>query len=695
MSLLESLKTVPFLRFVIPFAGGIYCSDFSDKSSIGFFFLVYGGLFGLLIIVLLSRSIYKQFSLRWLSGSLVFLFLFTFGLLLGNMSQPTKSIRQYNVHAFAEVREAFPTSSGYWRLVVQPLEISCKDSFPLRRSDLWQITLESADSSSQMPVAQGNLIRFSTRLNGTYYEKGNPHAFNYDRYLFRRGISFTGFVESDNYQVVERKNRVDLSHTLARIRQNVIEIYRRNNIEEQPLQVLSALTLGMRHSLDKEIKDWFVHSGVIHVLAVSGLHVGIIFLALNYVLGIFLPQGSLIRGVIATAGLFFYALITGGSPSVYRAAIMLSVIQFGNSQGRKGNIYNLLCLSAFIILMMEPYSLFYVGFWLSHLAVAGIATFYPLFHKYYAARNIFIRRVGDLISVTVAAQLGTFPLSLHVFEAFPVWFLLSNCIILPLMAPILILSILLVITSGNIFFSSVFSGALNDILTFMIEMIRWLDGLPHAYVTGLRTGTIGMVLIYLFLASTAGWFYLRKKEFFLASLSFLVGAVCSINLEFLLRRTTSAFAVFNSYRESYIGIIHEGKGMLYYNAPSNNNAEFVSGGFFAKYAIDYQKKPLLRDGEMANFTVFPTAEGVYLGLGDVDVSEIRVIPERMNEIKGVVLFGEPSGDVSSFIEKIGCRRLIVAGGTPAWIIRKWNDQLKRKNVYIHVVWEDGAYLEFY
>ena len=694
MSLLDYLKAVPFLRIVVPFGVGVYYSDFWDNGVwVLFVFASFAFLF--LLLFLFNPNFYKKFSLRWLSGGTLIIFLFCFGLLWGYMSQPVKSDNQFEVIARAEVKEVYATSSGFLRLVVLPLEIRSNDSIPFRPSDLWQLTVEPVDSFSWNPVIPGSIIQFYTRLNGTFYENGNPETFTYGRYLSRQGISFSGFVDGVDFEVVGRKKHGGMKSGLADIRSKVYEIFKKYCTEEQSLQVLSALTLGMRHRLDYQVKEWFVRSGVIHVLAVSGLHVGIVFFILNYIFAIPFPGKNLIRLVLVVGGLFFYALLTGGSPSVYRASIMLSVIQVGKVLGRHGNIYNLLCLSAFIILLIEPLSLFNVGFWLSHLAVAGIVTFFPVFQKFYADRNLFVRRFCDLIAVSLAAQLGTFPVSLHVFRAFPTWFLLSNFFILPLVGPILILSLLLILFSGSPFLSMVVSGALNDLLTFMIEMIQWINGLPMAYESGLRIGAIAMVLIYFFMGSITGWMYFKKRRLFFASMVFGLLIVISLNVEYLLKRTTNALVVFKSTRETYIGLINKGRGVLFYDDSFQNNLEFVSDGFFAKYAFEYQKMPLLKENADDEIVVFSTPVGVFLALGEVDVSVLKVLPKRMDEIVGVVLFGNTRGDLAAFIKKIGCSQVIVAGGAPPWILGQIRGPLNKEEVFIHNVWDDGAFVKFY
>ncbi|HKK67276.1 MAG TPA: ComEC/Rec2 family competence protein, partial [Bacteroidales bacterium] len=441
--------------------------------------------------------------------------------------------------------EADITISGYYRFTVEPLEIHSGHSVPLAHDDRWQVIVEPADSIELLPAREGNIVCFKTELSG-HSAPTNPVSFDYGKYLFRQGISGTGFVKKDNFKVLPGGGLHGVLGQIKEMRHQTRQVYQENGIEGEELQVLSALTLGMRHELDDEVKERFVHSGAIHVLAVSGLHVGIVFIFLNLLLNTFLPARSFIRMLIVVAVLTFFALLTGAAPSVFRAVVMLSVIQVGNYFNRNGNIYNLLGISAFIILLVQPLSLYHAGFWLSHLAVAGIVTFYPIFRRFYAGGNIFVRGIGDLAAVSLSAQLGTFPLSIYLFRAFPSWFLLTNFLILPLVAPILVLTKLLVAFSGIPFVASMISGLLVEMLGFMLGMVEWLDTLPAAYIQGLWMAPLTMVLLYLFIGSIMIWESTRLRMFFKLSLLCLLGVVIMFNYDYWAKRTTNALVVFDT-----------------------------------------------------------------------------------------------------------------------------------------------------
>jgi competence protein ComEC len=690
----DFLKPVPFLRFVFALATGIYCSEYLDKNMAWVFLAGFLFLFVSLLFVFYIPSVYRRFSLRWLCGVFFFLFLFHLGLISALLSRPLNIKGEYEVEAVGEVVEVDVTNSGYWKIIVIPHEVLSRDSVPVGPSDLWQIIVEPADSFLTVPVSSGNKVKFKTRIEGVLSGSPNPMAFDYGRYLFRQGISCSGFVNKEDFFVESRERAKGFLYLLKEAGSHAYRIYKENGITGKQLQILSALTLGMRQELDNETKTWFIRSGVIHVLAVSGLHVGIIFLFLNYILSGFLPQSSLFRLFLVIAVLVVYALLTGAAPSVLRAVIMLSVIQIGKYFRRQSNIYNLLCVSAFIILLIQPFSLFHVGFWLSHLAVAGIVTFYPLLRRFYAHRSIFVRNIGDMTAVSLSAQLGTFPLSLYVFRAFPGWFLLANFFILPLVGPILVLAGFLIVASGSELLSGLISGLLREMLTFMMEMVQWLNALPSAYISGLWISGLTMLLVYFFLITAAGWIYSRKRVFVKLSLFSLSLIIAALNVEYLQKRNANAFVVFDGGRTVYVGTVNSGRGMLYADEFTEQDFGFVCSGFFDRYSLDVQRTTVFENNETGEIELFPALNGIYLGLGDVNLSGIDLVEERKDEIKGIVVLGNPKGDLLSFVEEAECRSIIIAGSCPPWYSKQWLRELNEKGYLVYDVREKGAYVDF-
>ncbi|MFO8002079.1 MAG: ComEC/Rec2 family competence protein [Marinilabilia sp.] len=694
MSVSGLLKNIPFVRFSAALAAGIYVSVSLKGIQLPCLLFAIGLTVVLLLVVVYVPFVFQDYRNRWLPGALFFCFLVQTGMFLAGLSLPSSLHGEYKVEATAKVAEAGISGSGYFHFMVSPLNVTCHDPLPLKKHDKWHIIVEPGDSAEDdLPARPGDKICFSTRLSG-HEEPTNPSAFDYGEYLYQHGISGSGFVKTDDLGVLEEEELIFAGDRLQHIRQKARQVYKDYGITGERLQILSALTLGMRRELSDEVRTRFVHSGAVHILAVSGLHVGIVFLFLNAVLGIFLPRQSLAQMLIVITGLIFFALLAGGTPSVFRAVVMLSVIQVGKFFNRRGNIYNLLGISAFVILLVEPMSLFHAGFWLSHLAVAGIVTFYPQLRKVYAGNNVLARGPGDLAAVSLSAQIGTFPLSVYLFRAFPAWFLLTNFLLLPLVAPVLVLAKMLIGFSEFPFMGAMLAGVLNDLLGFMNEMVVWLDSLPSAYIKGLWIGSGIMLILYLMMASIALWWYHKYPRFLKIALIALFGVILAANIMYHEKRQKDAFVVLDVGTDIAIGVIRSGKGAVY-ASPGLEERElaFAGSAFFAKHAMETERQDLVADESGKEVQAFRGPKGVYIGVGQCDVDQIRPNPGDFHEISGIVLMDDVDGDVAGLLERFDCKRLIVTGGCPPWSVQSWLKDVMSMEVRVHNVPESGAYVE--
>ena len=233
------------------------------------------------------------------------------------------------------------------------------------------------------------------------------------------------------------------------MRDKLLNILKENGLKNNELAVASALILGYKDDLGEELKHSYSSAGATHVLAVSGLHVGIIFLVLNFLLNILDKNDrfKISKAILLICFLWAYATITGLSPSVVRAATMFSFVTIGKSFGKSSSIYNTLCASAFVLLVYNPYLIMEVGFQLSYLAVVGIVYFQSIIYKWIYVKNKFLKYIWMITSVSIAAQLTTFPLGLLYLHQSPTYLFASNLFVIPGAMLIIGLGILLFITS--------------------------------------------------------------------------------------------------------------------------------------------------------------------------------------------------------------------------------------------------------
>jgi competence protein ComEC len=265
----------------------------------------------------------------------------------------------------------------------------------------------------------------------------NPHEFDYKSFLASRGIYQQLFTNDDQVKTLGRNKGNGFVQYALSLRQRMVEKYEHYIPDKEASAVASTLILGYKAELSSEVLSAYSQTGTTHVLSVSGMHVGLVFVVLNALLWFLNSTRKLriLRASIIILLIWAYALVTGFSPSVSRAALMLSFYVFGKALNRSSNSYNLVAISAVFLLIYNPFFLLDVGFQLSYLAVLGLIYFYPKFYHLLYVKNKLVDAVWSYVALSCAAQLATFPLAMFYFHQFPVYFLISNLfIVLPVTA---------------------------------------------------------------------------------------------------------------------------------------------------------------------------------------------------------------------------------------------------------------------
>ncbi|MDC0303569.1 ComEC family competence protein [Flavobacteriales bacterium] len=374
------------------------------------------------------------------------------------------------------------------------------------------------DSTSKQ-LKYGEQLLLRTKLEKVK-GMGNPNEFNYTRYLRFHNISFRGYVNSESWQRLSMSNPSVKGWFLS-IRSKLIKKLKEAKLSGNELTVASALILGYRSDLDKELMTAYAGSGATHVLAVSGLHVGIVYVILNSLLK-FLNRyryGRIIRTMILVLLLFSYAALTGLSASVFRAATMFSFVAIGSALNRNTNIFNTLAASAFCLILYEPMIIMQVGFQLSYTAVIGIVLIQPRLFKLYTFKNQLLDWAWSITCVSVAAQIATFPLGLLYFHQFPNLFLISNLLVIPAAASILYLGFSLFIFSYWKPVLLYFGFLLKTLISSLNQVVVWIEKVPYAVLEGIDISTLESLIIYLIIAGILVFIIQENRKGLYASLT--------------------------------------------------------------------------------------------------------------------------------------------------------------------------------
>ena len=299
--------------------------------------------------------------------------------------------------------------------------------------------------------------------------------------------------------VNEPASSLDLLATKAQY--SLVNTFDRLRLSDEEKSILATLTLGYKKAMSRETKRRFSLAGVSHILAVSGFHVAVICGFLSFFCS-FMPRwgiGRWVRYIILVGSLWGFVFITGLAPSAVRAALMLSLYLTGRALRRVTDGYNTLAAAAFCMLAYNPYYLFDVGFQLSFSAVAAIVLVQPKLYALWKVDNRFLRYLWGLMTVSMAAQLGTAPLVIFYFSRFSTHFLLTNLWVIPMVSFVLYSAVFLLMLTPLPFVQHLFARVVEALVHVQNEVLRWIEHLPGAVVDDIWLDIWGVLLVYLFL----------------------------------------------------------------------------------------------------------------------------------------------------------------------------------------------------
>ena len=508
------LQKSPFVRVVIPFATGVAMAAlFSRFSTLPLMMLTF-----VMLAISVIIAIKGGFLRNILSGVAFNLFFLLAGVAVYQLNTQKKIYPEADFY-FATLLETPEERPKTFRAEVLLTATGQGDSVTDYNENL--IVYFAKTDSLTLPAVGEQIIFF--RNPTEIANDQNPYSFDYRGYMQRREIYRQVWLPAESWLKTGVDKKLRLRVLAEKTRSYLLEIYKSNGLEGDELAILSALTLGYRKSLDPEVRQTFANSGAMHVLAVSGLHVGILFLAFKWLFA-FLKRSRWGRWAYVIAALILlwgYAFITGLSPSVQRAALMFSLVQIGDGLRRPANIYNTLAASAFILMAIKPVLLFEVGFQLSYSAVIGIVYFQPKLARFIESRNKITRYIWGLFTVSVAAQIGTFAISSFYFKQFPVWFWIANFFVIPAAFLFIVLAAAILFFSYFPVISSFLAMVTENLVSFVYWILKNIEALPGSVYAGFYFDTISLVIalgclfaLILFIES--------KKKLFLFAVSFLL-----------------------------------------------------------------------------------------------------------------------------------------------------------------------------
>ena len=517
---------IPIVRLLLPFAAGIGISMFYPLGI-----ELASALFGCLLLV--SIFIYNRFqgyAHGWLFGGSVLMCVFFGGFTLHAWQLDTTSIFHYQQFK----------NSKYAIVMVNEQPIAKTSSYKMKCK-----VVTVVDSLYNNHFASGELVMYVEKTPSFKLTFGdvllapyahikpvsppqNPDEFDYKRYLAFNNIFDQVYCKEGSFIQLGLNNGNQLRKWVYQVQNYFKSVLTRCIGSANEIGVAEALLYGFDDDIDAETVQAYSNTGTLHVLAVSGMHVGIIFMILGLVLKPLDKQKQLrlFKNIIILVALWLYSLLCGLSPSILRATVMFSFIIFSSILNIRSNVYNTLAASAFVLLCADSNLLANVGFQLSYLAVLGIVFFQPYVYSWFFPSNWLVDEIWKITSISIAAQLTTFPIGLLYFHQFPNCFLVSNLLIIPLTTLILYMAILLLVIVKFSWLSWLLGQALYYTIGFTNAIVLFVERIPYSYVNGIHISIPQSILLYIMLGLFTAFFLLRRtfylKLFLIASILFFM-----------------------------------------------------------------------------------------------------------------------------------------------------------------------------
>ena len=554
---------IPFLILLMPFILGIGLAiNFSAGANVNWLTIAFLTLTAIFIALNLSYSKFKIYRSQWIGGVLIIVILFLAGSIsaINNNELNNKQHFSKQPAQFLAVKIASEPvlKNGLYRFGVE-VEATVNKGKRLAATGTLLLTLK--DITPDLLYGDELLIPAKyTAVNPPF----NPAEFNYKRYLANQNIYYQQFLYPGQYQKLGfDKGNPFISYSLQ-LRQRFIEKLRVNMHDTNAIAVASTLILGYKADLSSDVLQAYSKTGTIHVLSVSGAHVAVIYLLLNFALG-FLSRfryGKLLKALIIITLIWYYSMLTGFSPAVCRAAVMISMVVIGKAYSRYINMVKIMAISAFGLLLYNPLYIVDVGFQLSYLAVFGLIIFQPIVHQWLKVKNKLIDKwLWTPVSVSIAAQVITFPLSAFYFHQFPVYFLATNLFIVIPTEIIMFSGIAYLLLPQIPLVSKTLAYLLEHTILVMNGFLTWMEHLPFASISKIWLTTAEYLLLYGVIISLFYFLCNKKPGLLRLSLLLMLLFCLSISLKSITMQQNNSIAWLNISKHKAIVFKH-GKAIV-------------------------------------------------------------------------------------------------------------------------------------
>lgn len=685
-----SIRSYPFIRLLLPLTSGIYL-QWHFQVSINII-LIAAGITIVIIAAMLQAGFKLKYRIRLVTGACYLLFFLFLGAGLTWLQDVRNDKRWFGKNYADELLyvQLFEPLSEKGKTYKATCSVFGKiDSNGKQEAASGKILLYIKKEAVPPALAFGSTVLLKRPVD-IIQNNGNPASLDYNRYCLFQGITHQVFLSEADITPVKTNARIPYMRRLMfAARDSAIAILRSNIFSDKELGIAEALLIGYRNDLDRDLIQSYSNTGVVHIIAISGLHIGMIYVLLLRLMHPFRKKKYyLFAKTITVLGvLWAFTFVAGAAPSVLRAAVMFSVFQLAEWLDHKPDGIATLTGSAFILLVINPFYLWDVGFQLSYAAVLSIMIFYKPVYKLFFFRNGLVKLTWQLNAVTLAAQILTIPIAALHFHQFSNLFWMANLIAVPLSGFILYTEIGLLLLAWwkpvALFLGNVITINTN----WMNSYVEWIDTISFSVSDGLYINTFQTLLLLIFTACLSAWLLRKQTRMLLVSLFILL----------IFFGIDSKRAITNRLQQK----------LIVYNVPNKVAIEFVSG--YDHYFIG--DTVLLGDNFLKNFHLKPGRIKFHTYKNPEYISQITGNPVIQFADKKIwIITDHPHFDTGTMQasvdyilvcknarvnwaelqETVRASLLVFDGSNSRWKVASWQKDCHQLHLRTHNVYEQGA-----
>ncbi len=512
----------------------------------------------------------------------------------------------------------------------------------------------------------------------------NPYQFSYRKYLEKQQVYHQVSIGTAEYFLL-RNDKSSLKGWAFYIRKQINAALKRNDFKGDELAIINALLLGQRQEISKDILQNYQNAGAIHILAVSGLHVGIILLMLTFLLKPLekLKHGIFIKLVLIIFLLWLFAIIAGLSASIVRSVTMFTAVAIAMTLKQSRNIYKALIISIFFLLLFNPNYLFNVGFQLSYLAVFFIVWTQPMLYRLWKPPLKIVDYFWQLLTVSLAAQLGVLPLSLFYFHQFPGLFFVANLIIIPFLGIILGGGILIIVLALLNILPNTIANSYEKVISLLNSIVEWIGNQESFLFQNISFTLISVFLYFLFIITFFKWIEIKKPIYLKVVLITIIGFQLNLISEKYFSSTDNEFVIFNKTRHTLLGIRKGRKLQVHHTLDTitvkseNSIKGYLTGSRTILSSLKNKPRNVYNINNKRMLVI--DSLGVYQ------------IPHLFSNY--VLLRQSPNINLERLIKTLKPELIIADASNYKSHISRWKKTCENYNITFHYTVKDGAFIE--